>query len=249
MLSSSELPLPIVMTHTERVQFAIRFAQRDLAMLSEQDQRILHAELCGFLISGLIGPLLAGRGIIVGNLWPFPLPDDTLRTIQKDTGTLLKEMLESRDVVPHPTRGIPLGIRIRLQSLQGVLKRNLVHITGPERDVFYCVLALLLGQEPTDRVQRCPECRTIFYRIRKQKYCSHVCANRVSVRRWRKSHGGKAYKRAEAARAHNRYAEKKKAAVGPGAKVTRRPRASGLGHKGIDDESTEQNQEIVLPTF
>lgn len=35
------------------------------------------------------------------------------------------------------------------------------------------------------RILTCPECREPFYRVRKQKYCSRLCANNASVKRYR----------------------------------------------------------------
>jgi hypothetical protein len=50
--------------------------------------------------------------------------------------------------------------------------------------LFFIRFGLVLMQEGTSEIQKCPECRRAFYRVRKQKYCSKTCINRVSRRKW-----------------------------------------------------------------
>jgi hypothetical protein len=223
-------PAPM-MTRAERVQLAIRFAQIDLEILREEDWRIFQHELWWFLTLGTQQYEVRSRsmsfsgGDIIACPHPFyyPLSKDDLRAIQKDTRQLLDAMLKSREGPILPPHAVSVRIDMCLQSIgRPTPYANGLIIYGPPRDIFYSTLVILLNRDPTDRIQRCPECRTIFYRIRKQKYCCHVCANRVSVRRWRKSEAGK---QAEAERSHQRYATKRKPA-----QVTRRPRKGSTSH-------------------
>ena len=39
----------------------------------------------------------------------------------------------------------------------------------------------------TQKIRRCPECSDLFLKIRKQKYCSRTCVNRVNKRDWREA--------------------------------------------------------------
>src|SRR5262249_26342123 len=50
--------------------------------------------------------------------------------------------------------------------------------------LFFIRFGLVLMEEGTSQVQACPECGRLFYRVRKQKYCSKTCINRVSRRNW-----------------------------------------------------------------
>jgi hypothetical protein len=50
--------------------------------------------------------------------------------------------------------------------------------------LFFIRFGLVLMEEGTSQIQKCPECQRAFYRVRKQKYCSKTCINRVSRRKW-----------------------------------------------------------------
>src|SRR5262249_7141942 len=50
--------------------------------------------------------------------------------------------------------------------------------------LFFIRFGLVLMEEGTSQVQKCPECSRVFYRVRKQVYCSKTCINRVSRRKW-----------------------------------------------------------------
>ncbi len=169
----------------------------------------------------------------------FPIPPDMIRTLQEDTQRTLKTVLHTRfdvsdlpDNSPRsiPMRGIDVHVRMSLANLDcfaPAAQGNMLVIQGPPRDAFLFILYRLLNQEPIDRIQRCPGCATLFYRIGKQKYCSHTCANRAGVRRWRQN---EAVKQAEAERAHNRYVKKMQPRIGKGTRVSRIPRKGNVNH-------------------
>jgi hypothetical protein len=50
--------------------------------------------------------------------------------------------------------------------------------------LFFIRVGLLLMEEGVSRIQNCPECGRVFYRVRKQLYCSKTCINRVTRRKW-----------------------------------------------------------------
>lgn len=77
-----------------------------------------------------------------------------------------------------------------------------INIRGPIVDVFAALIIFLLHESPGIPILRCPECATIFYRIRKQQYCSCQCVNRVNARKWRASPEGK---KKQATRSRKRY--------------------------------------------
>jgi hypothetical protein len=72
---------------------------------------------------------------------------------------------------------------------------NAFHVlwaTGNAHDLFLLVLNFIITQEPTDKILRCPECKNVFVRIRRQQYCSRTCTKRAVMRNWRKTPAGKA---------------------------------------------------------
>jgi hypothetical protein len=66
-------------------------------------------------------------------------------------------------------------------------KGGLVFINGSIPD---CALLLLLDmlKGDTQQIRRCPECQNIFYRHRKQIFCSTQCMNRVMAKRFKAKH-------------------------------------------------------------
>jgi hypothetical protein len=106
--------------------------------------------------------------------------DEDFRALQRDVLNWLSALThpsspgEAQWVPP----AIPLQVRVALTDGPS-------QVFGPARDVFLWHLFVLLQQEPLDRIRRCPECATIFYRVKKQAYCSRTCGNRVTQRRWR----------------------------------------------------------------
>lgn len=50
--------------------------------------------------------------------------------------------------------------------------------------LFFIRFGLALMERGISEIQACPECARVFYRVRKQKYCSKTCINRVSRRNW-----------------------------------------------------------------
>ena len=57
---------------------------------------------------------------------------------------------------------------------------------GSMADLFYVRLGLVICDEGISQIKECPECHRLFYRIRKHKYCSKTCINRVSRKKWLK---------------------------------------------------------------
>jgi hypothetical protein len=98
--------------------------------------------------------------------------------------------------------------------------RLLLRMTGSLMEMFSIAILLALFSEGTSRITQCPECRLAFFRIRKQKYCSKRCINRVSRRTWLRN---PANREKEAEWAHERYRRRVRKKTGPKAVVRRRP--------------------------
>ena len=225
--------------NTARLQFAVEFAQLDLDALSPGDWLNLRADLCIFLHSdgtdtpkaqieklraGTYAPHI-GHGGIVAHAHPGPaiqeLSVDALTALQAETLTLLTDVVESRILATgakyqmHP---VPISATTwAISSLDGhpvsagTLGRNALAVQGPAREVFLLVLLLLLKDQPTDRVLRCPSCQLLFCRSGKQVYCSRRCVNLATVRTWRATPGGQ---QKEKARGRARYQQRKARARG-----------------------------------
>jgi hypothetical protein len=194
-----------VMTREDRLQFAVRFAQMNLDTLRAGDRLNLREDFLGFLnlrpnhghsnggvvalqtegsTRELYQPLmsLGFVGVVEGPTPDTLSEDDFLalqRDVQRDVWTVLDTLTHA--VRPGETSNPPfVGRCPEVRVMQ-----NGWYAKGTSRQVFVEQLLYLLGQEPSDRILRCPECETLFYRVQKQAYCSRRCGNRVTQRRWR----------------------------------------------------------------
>jgi hypothetical protein len=75
--------------------------------------------------------------------------------------------------------------------------------------LFFIRFGLALMEEGTSQIQSCPECSRAFYRVRKQKYCSKTCINRVSRRKWLENPKNKKKERQWARQRYERRVQKK----------------------------------------
>jgi hypothetical protein len=110
---------------------------------------------------------------------------EDVRTLQADT----LAWLQSLTAFPVPGEGFPPHrLPLAGEVLLGPSGVRPVQVIAPLRMLFFWYLFWLLLAEPPDRIQRCPECATIFFRVKKQAYCSRTCGNRATQRRWRERH-------------------------------------------------------------
>lgn len=189
-------------TPEDRLRFAVRFAQMDFDTLRAGDWLNLREDFIGFLMMTpgqpyittpvtsiatpetspeVFQPLISMGmvGIPDGESSPEDFSLNDFRALQAD----VRQWLSSLSYTQSPGEAwlppaIPLQGRVALSQ-----PASQVH--APLRDLFLWHLFLLLLQEPPDRIRCCPECETIFYRVKKQAYCSRTCGNRVTQRRWR----------------------------------------------------------------
>ena len=207
-------------TVAERLQFIIRFAQMDLDALRPGDWLNLRDDLTAFL--SMAGP---SAGIVIPYVYPpgpQDFPEAGFRALQAAVLDVLRCLLDNRagisDAIPIRIHAFYILVGAPSPPLPGEppMDHNVLGMTGTTWDCCMLVLLHLLARERTNQIVRCPECRTIFYRVGKQKYCSRTCSNRTNVRAWRQQ---EQVKQVEADRARARYATKKKPA-----RVTPRPR-------------------------
>jgi hypothetical protein len=159
---------------------------------------------------------------------------DAIRTLQADVRQLLTSIVDRHEHDEAEQRGeqltgevppdVPeIRVKMWLDWKHGQLDDKGLLIDGDLRNLFLVTLAFLLNQDIA-HVQRCPECGRVFYRVRKQRYCSRRCTNRTNMRKWRKTEKGR---NGESKRNARRYVARLRRKIGPRAKVTikGRPRA------------------------
>jgi hypothetical protein len=235
-----------------RLQFVLRFVQLDLATFDDDAWYALQDELVAFLLHGTAQRLAdpeseagvalplhrnvrQGFGLELAS-WvradlrhatcailrdeDFPVPDAEVRVIQAASKQMLEDARTPRVFPGGAWEPGPMRISHRQAPGAGGTIR---YIEASPRDAFLFVLSEILTHEAIDRIARCPDCRTLFYRLGKQKYCSTACTNRVGVRQWRQRQEGK---HTPAARAPIREADTGKPAVGAEVKRRRRPRTA-----------------------
>jgi hypothetical protein len=192
-------------TQEDRLQFAVRFAQMDLDTLRAGDWLNLREDFLGFLmmpmhlthaqpystklVTSIVSPEaspeifqpLISLGMV--GIIPEECPsaeafsEDDFRALQADVRDWFSSLTH-----PLSTGWLPPAIPMQARV---ALTEGALQVHAPVRDLFLWHLFLLVLQEPLDRIRRCPECGTIFYRVKKQAYCSRKCGNRVTQRRWR----------------------------------------------------------------
>jgi hypothetical protein len=188
------------MTRAEHLlQFAVRFAQTNLDRLRAGDWLNLKEDLGHFLLPPIEGDGNFRRMQAFPHERPEALSAEDIRALQLDLTEVLGCVAELNDQRPdHPTdEPVPclLGFRPRLSLIPGLVvvpDRRAAHVTpffiGPSQDAILMQVIWALTQVPLDTVRRCPECGTIFYRVRHQRFCSSTCRNRVNTRHFREVH-------------------------------------------------------------
>ena len=186
----------------QRLRFVVQFAQLDLATFRPGDWLNLRDDLAAFLHGPWYGldctrePLpLADDWLVRPTVPPYPAtyPEDAFHQLQAETRTVLLDMVlgtrerRSAPLTPVPLPSLALGAPSLGDLVPGAGQHALV-AEGSTRDVFLFLFFLLLKQVGSQRIVRCPECGTIFYRHGNQDYCARPCVNRVSQRLWRQRH-------------------------------------------------------------
>lgn len=213
-------------TNITRLQFIIRFVGMDLPNMRPGDLLNLREDLMAFLMGGPDGNLGPHKGGIVACPLEPPFPQDMtlqdLEGLQAELKILMNAIGIQGDMTLPGTKTIPIKARYALVGSRAQRTPGwgtLLTVTGPTRDMVLLTTLWLLNNESGDRIVPCPACRTVFYRVGRQHYCSSACRSRVAGKQWREREGN-AEKNREKAHAH--YKAKKTAAGS--ATVQRRPR-------------------------
>jgi hypothetical protein len=184
----------------ERLHFAVRFAQTDLATLRAGDWLNLREDFLAFLgqAGGRGKPpkvlMISDKGGLVTCAWEEPFPwefsEQDFHALQADVNTILRAAAGDNMGEQPPIIGIKTELRVQPTDGRASPRGGYItNIFGPTRDMFLFILLDVLRHEPPDRILRCPECQTLFVRAYTQVYCSRRCTNRASIRNWRTRQG------------------------------------------------------------
>jgi hypothetical protein len=186
-------------TPTDRLDFAIAFADLKLDELRPGDWLNLRDDLREFTGVGKLGVdtslAAVAPGGVMAQLHPGePSARDLLEpqivALQSEFRQLLGALADGMRRAPATpgaasvsvTVYSPVEIKARYSAV-GLGQAALITATGSARDISLLRLIHLLAQgENANRVRRCPDCGRLFFRKRRQLYCSKKCVNRVNKR-------------------------------------------------------------------
>ena len=212
----------------EQLKFVVEFAQKKLNEMRPGDLLNFRDDFVMFFYRR---PGEDIRGPIGEITIPFekPLPQDytldDFGALQQDVCSILNEIVTRRDTEAHSA---PVcDIKAKLWAMPfGLKDQFILQATGSTRDMFLLRLFLLLTREPSDRILRCKatDCDKIFYRERKQVYCSTRCTNRNYMKSYRKPQREDRNLKEIASEDNHRRYEKRVKRKNPDKEVVRRPR-------------------------
>jgi hypothetical protein len=186
-------------TPEPRLRFLVDFATRNLDGLAPDQWLRLRGQLEEFLAGGEQRP---DTGVItaMGFEGPGPqeCPEGLVRRLQVDVRALLERLVDQRESgrtgklgqapIVTLTRPPELWLLPVRGAVIGLVQRL------PVDDAVRFMLWVLLGRGFSGNVRRCPESRCgrrLFYRVRRQVYCSERCRTRASQRKARGTVRGK----------------------------------------------------------
>ena len=187
--------------HEGKVRWLLDFAYRDFAALRQSDIAALRRDLADVLRKSIQDPLTVlgsaeARGYIV------KADTDWFRGLQIRLSDFFREryqsprmrleVTETESIVQTTLRteeseALELRFRIRAEGFRGWTILNLVSDDGEESaesEILFIAL-VSLGTTDTSRVLLCPSCeKRLFWRVRRQRYCSAECRNKESYQAW-----------------------------------------------------------------
>lgn len=176
-------------TDTDRMRWAVTFAETNVLALTERDLRRVRRELAAFLaghaedfpvtvhvvflVTVHDGPRVAG---------PLPsiatLSGPELHRLREETYGLLRAAAIGRGSATAEVGQLQVDV-VRPRG-----KPREMRIGGAVHDAYIMSLALLLATDVGRNVARCPECGAIFVKVRRQLYCAAKCTDRATWRNY-----------------------------------------------------------------
>ena len=175
-------------TAVDRLRFAIDFAETNLDHFRAWEWSKLRADIEGFLYGVKGQPMPQFGALVISQALepPFPAdcPEDKLRELQSDVRSFL------RGIAPGPgiesEGGPPFTISQEWQPMLMGGQHLVLRASASLRDAVLFLLALLLAHNGLQNMRRCPAtgCGRLFWKVRRQLYCSRTCVNRENMRTW-----------------------------------------------------------------
>src|SRR5262245_46909462 len=184
-------------TARDRLEFAIRFAEMDLQTLRPGDWMNLSDDLGAFHGRDVPGGVtLKDLGGFIARPTDGPLSEERFQGLQREVQSLLRALVAVRsflrdllasdkpaandEPVSPPLPPIPVMAEYIVTA--GIKAGGTLYVEGRTRDVTLLRLMHLLTGGGIDAVFVCPECDRLFYRVRRQLFCSKKCVNRANKR-------------------------------------------------------------------
>jgi hypothetical protein len=230
LVRDSRVPDSEISSSASSVRFLVQFAEADLEAFREGDWLNLQEELAAFVRSGPAGLTLRTDGPL-GALRQDVESRRRVQQFQSDVGDLLQQIAAAQSTFPPEARAKKyFNPDWSGDSLNGITRFGLTTdgVARPRLALygnflklayFQAALLLLVLKDPgVARLRMCPECRTVFIRVRKQRYCTRRCVNRANMRAWTARPHGKASHRKSSREAYKKLV---RARTGPRVKVGR----------------------------
>jgi len=174
------------MTRQERIQFAVRFARMNLSLNRPGDWLNLRDDLKRFLA---LDQPVGGSDTCFLKFHIFEkeitsAAESKLQKIQEDVMFMLLCFSKV------PVDGEPVYMSFSIHSVLGVTRKkddagklySSGHVSAPLGDSVLLLLFHLCLSSPYSGVEICPECRNLFYRKGKMKFCGRTCTNRAMTK-------------------------------------------------------------------
>jgi len=210
-------------SNQELLEFAVNFAQTDISALREGDWLNLKEDIWSFLR----GPISGNEAVVLPGSSGILESRSEAETLQKEMYSLLSEVVDTPERNLEPQRhqisfDLEVGFSREVAAKLSAGDAPWFFVHGAQRDRMLLNLFFLLMKESTEKIRRCDasDCKRIFYRVRKQKFCSVRCQSRESARRFRLKWG--ADKQSESN--HKNYKNRVEKSRGRPTRVARRTR-------------------------
>ena len=169
-----------IKTDVDRISFAVRFADMNVMAAKEATLRKLRRELGEFL--GFTQRAATGRFDVHAAITRAPYPRGYSRRELHELRKAALEILTGAVEGKGFTGGVSIdGVVV---DVVGPADERVLRFSGTTLSCFVLTLAFLLKGRAGERVAKCPECRRIFVRVRRQLYCTPKCTDRATWRNY-----------------------------------------------------------------
>lgn len=176
-------------TPTDRLGWAVKFAQEDLDAFTPGKWTDIAAELrafCNFPFGTVAHPRRPEQPLANIDEWPTRgLTEDDVRAVHREYQKFLAVLVIDTWA---DTGDLTIGVTVYLTQDSEHPERSGVAVVGRTDNVvtkaMWSLVTLLTAYG--DRLRQCPECRRFFVASRtNQEFCAYRCASRQSTRAYR----------------------------------------------------------------